>query len=256
MAAALDPVWIMRASEKEPDSWQAAFLRSHRKRMLISASRQSGKSTATAAKALHVALFVSGALVLLMSKSQKQASELLRKVKEFHRPFKEAFPVRAESVLQFELKNNSRVLSLPSDEGTVRGYSGADLVVIDEASRVADAVFNSATPMLGVSQGALVLLSTPYGRRGFFYNEWEHGGDEWERFKTTASDCPRYTEDFLALERKRMGPRQFEEEYGGAFVEDLEDARNPRVFSGNERLLDEIFSDDIPVISAKKGENP
>ena len=70
-------------------------------------------------------------------------------------------PVVAESALRLELANGSRVVSLPGDEKNIRGYSGVTLLVIDEAARVADELYYAVRPMLAVSQGRLVALSTP-----------------------------------------------------------------------------------------------
>ena len=86
-------------------------------------------------------------------------------------------PALAESALRLELANGSRVVSLPGDEGTVRGFSGVSLLVIDEASRVPDDLYRSVRPMLAVSQGRLVCLSTPFGQRGFFYEYWRAGAE-------------------------------------------------------------------------------
>jgi hypothetical protein len=55
--------------------------------------------------------------------------------------------------------------------------------------------------MLAVSQGRLVVLSTPFSKRGWFHTEW-HGGNEWERIKITAEQFPRFTSDYLAEERR------------------------------------------------------
>lgn len=236
---ALDPTEVMKRSGKTPDDWQAQMLRSNSKRIIITAARQSGKTEATAAKALHQLLYQPGSLALLVSASQKQASEVLRRLKSQFQPFAPSFPVETESVLAFELRNGSRCLSLPSDSAAVRGFAAAQLVVVDEASRVRDSVWNALTPIVAVSGGTVILLSTPNGRTGFFFSEWQAGGDEWQRF--TATECPRHDAAFLANERKRMGERNFREEYGAEFVEDLEDARNPRVFAGKEALLDRVF---------------
>ena len=244
---ALDPAEIMRRSGKAPDNWQIEMLRSTSRRILISASRQCGKTEATSARALHQLLYSPGSLVLLISVSQKQASEVLRRLKSLFRPFADAFRVEAESALAFELRNGSRCLSLPSDSAAVRGFAAAQLVIVDEASRVADTVYSALTPILAVSGGTLVLLSTPAGRRGFFHAEWKDGGDQWERFSVTADQCPRHHAAFLEKERNRMGERVFREEYGAEFVEDLEDARNPRVFAGHEDLVDRIFMGPEPL---------
>ena len=55
------------------------------------------------------------------------------------------------------------------------------LLIIDEAARVPDDLYRAVRPMLAVSDGRLICLSTPYGKRGFFYEAWANGGDDWPR---------------------------------------------------------------------------
>jgi hypothetical protein len=81
-------------------------------------------------------------------------------------------PPESESALQLELENGSRIVSLPGKEGTIRGYPGARLLAIDEAAWVPDDLYLAVRPMLAVSDGRLVALSTPHGTRGWFYEAW------------------------------------------------------------------------------------
>ena len=64
--------------------------------------------------------------------------------------------LKAASALRAEMANGSRILALPGSETTVRGYSAADLIVIDEAARVGDSLLQAVRPMLATSQGRLV----------------------------------------------------------------------------------------------------
>src|SRR6202043_502550 len=82
---------------------------------------------------------------------------------------------------ELRLSNQSEVVSLPCREETVRGYSRVGLLVIDEAARVPDDLYRAVRPMLAVSAGQLICLSTPYGKRGFFHDAWVHGGADWAR---------------------------------------------------------------------------
>ena len=77
--------------------------------------------------------------------------------------------------------NGSRIVGLPGNEATVRGFSAVALMLVDEASRVSDDLYRAIRPMLAVSDGTLWLMSTPFGKRGFFYEAWANGGDTWER---------------------------------------------------------------------------
>ncbi len=103
------------------------------------------------------------------------------------------------------LENGSRIVALPGSEQTIRGFSGATLLILDEASRIEDPLYYSVRPMLAVSGGRLVALSTPFGKRGWFHGAWEEGGPGWERVKITAYDCPRISPVWLEQERQQIG---------------------------------------------------
>ena len=132
-------------------------------------------------------------------------------------------PKRIENnKLSLALDNRSRIVSLPSSEATIRGYSGAALIIEDEASRVSDDLYYAIRPMLAVSGGKLILMSTPFGKRGHFFHEWTEGGDTWERIKITAYECPRIDREFLEEERQTMPALFFKSEYEGEFTETLD----------------------------------
>ena len=201
-----------------PDPWQVRLLRSKADKTLLLCSRQSGKSTVTAALALHEVVFHPKSLVLLLSPSLRQSQELFRKVTDFRNKLSEPIPVADESALRVELKNGSRIVALPGTEETVRGFSGVRLLVVDEAARVDDPLYYAIRPMLAISGGRMVCLTTPFGKRGFFYNEWT-GDRPWDRVKVTASECPRISEKFLGEERASLGERWYQQEYECSFEE-------------------------------------
>jgi hypothetical protein len=168
-----DPARILTSARMDPDAWQTGLLSSTSKRILMLACRQSGKSTTAAALALRTALTRSGSLILLLSPSLRQSGELFRdKVQRLYSALGRPLPAVQESALQMTLANGSRIISLPGDEETVRGFSGAGLLVLDEAARIPDALYYSVRPMLAVSGGCLVALSTPFGKRGWYHTEW------------------------------------------------------------------------------------
>lgn len=148
LALALDPVLLMQQAGIEPDPWQAGVLRSTSPRLLLNCCRQSGKSTTTAGLALHTAIYEPESLTLLLSPGERQSKELLRKVFDVYRAMDRPVPSDAENKLELELTNGSRIVALPGTEGTIRGYSGARLLVVDEASRVPDALYRAIRPML------------------------------------------------------------------------------------------------------------
>ncbi len=220
LAMALDRVAFAReALGFEPDSWQAKVLRWSGRRLLMNCCRQSGKSTTAAVLALHEAIYRPGSLVLLVSPSLRQSGELFRKVTDLL----SRLPVRPrlteDNKLSLTLEGGSRVVSLPSSEATIRGFSGASLIVEDEASRVPDELYRAIRPMLATSGGRLVLMSTPWGQRGHFYEEWKDGGPLWERVQVTAYECPRIPDAFLEEERRSLGDLFFRSEYLCEFTE-------------------------------------
>jgi len=219
--SSLDPAQVLIRAGIEPDPWQFEVLRSSHRRILLNCSRQSGKSTVAAARAVHQALYVPGSLVLLISPSQRQSMELFRTCKSLYRdPSVLQSEPPAESLLRLELPNGSRILSLPGqDSATIRGFSGCSLLVVDEAARVSDDIYSSVRPMLAVSGGRFVGLSTPAGKRGWFHREWMGEGD-WFTVQITASDCPRISPMFLAEEEQSLGPEMFAQEYGCEFLDD------------------------------------
>lgn len=156
-------------------------------------------------------------MVLLVSPSLRQSSELFRKVKDFMALLPHPPELDEENKLSLEFANGSRIVSLPSSEGTIRGFSGVTLLIEDEASRVPDALHNAVRPMLAVSGGAMVLMSTPFGRRGHFFEAWENGKDAWERIEVDATQCPRISPTFLANEKRTLGDWWYDQEYGCQF---------------------------------------
>ena len=204
----------------EPDAKQSLVLRAQARQGILNCSRQWGKSTVTAAMAVHRAFAAPESLVLVLSPSERQSAEFLRKAASFVR--KLGLPVRGDgdndvSVL---FPNESRIVGLPGKEKTVRGFSKVSLLLIDEASRVEDDLYDAVRPMLAVSDGDLWLMSTPYGRRGFFYDTWENCDPEWLRIEAPASECPRIKPAFLKRMKTSMSERKYRQEYCREFVGD------------------------------------
>jgi hypothetical protein len=215
---ARDPASILTRAGMDPDPWQTDLLRSFDGRVLILASRQVGKSLTAAGLALREALLTPGSLTLLLSPTLRQSSELFRdKVLRLYSGMGRPLSAVQESALQLSLANGSRIVSLPGSEATIRCFSSVALLVIDEAARVPDPLYQAVRPMLAVSAGKLVCLSSAYARLGFFYEAWTKGGPEWRRVKVTAAECGRIDPAFLAEERAVLGDRIYSREYACVF---------------------------------------
>jgi len=243
LTLALDRARFMRSVGLEPDKWQADFLKSEAERVLLNCSRQSGKSTVTSVLAVHKAKFRAGSLTLLISPSLRQSLELYAKVVDVYL----ATGGTLDDVLATELRlpNGSRIASLPSSEKTIRGFSKVDLLICDEASRIDDALYYAVSPMLAVSGGRLIMLSTPFGKRGVFHDLWVNSPD-YEKIMITADKCPRISKAFLESEKRSMPSRTFRQEYFCEFLQ-TDDA----IFSYDDVIG--MVSDDIMPLFA--GEN-
>jgi Terminase large subunit, T4likevirus-type, N-terminal len=224
IALSLSPVELFRrATGNDPDRWQVRALNSTASRQIWNVARQCGKSHLAAILALREALFNPGSLVLLVSPSLRQSSELYRKYSEaFHRVMLEGH-VAAESTLRMELTNGSRVVSLPGTGDSTRGYSKVQLLLIDEASRVDNTLINALKPSLAVTKGGgkLIALSTPnaLGPDNWFAGCWFYQ-DSWEHYEVKASQCPRISKEFLINELREQGPTIYQQEYECRFIAD------------------------------------
>jgi hypothetical protein len=199
---ASDAVEFARTRLKfEPDERQSEVLLSNAKRGILNCTRQWGKSTIAAAMAVYRAYMRAKSVVLVASPTNRQSAELIRKAAEMVVRLGIRPRGDGDNETSLLLPNGSRIVGLPGIEGTVRGFSAVSLLLIDEAARVEDAMYKALRPMLAVGEGDLWLMSTPRGKRGFFYECWAHGGPEWFRVGVPATECARISRAFLEGER-------------------------------------------------------
>src|SRR6266478_4362020 len=209
-------------------------------RGIVNCTRQWGKSMVAAVKAVHRAYCQPDSLILVLSPSARQSGEFVRKAEEFVSRL--GIKVRGDGAneISIALPNRSRIVGLPHNEATLRGFSKVNLMLIDEASRVEDKLYRAMRPTLAVGNGDLWLMSTPNGKRGFFHAEWTAGGEQWQRISATAEECPWINADFLADERKSMTDALFRQEYMCEFSE-----AEGRAFS--QESIDAAFQDFEPM---------
>jgi hypothetical protein len=144
-------------------------------------------------------------------------------------------PAVEDSATTLALANGSRVASLPDSADTLVGFSAPRLVVIDEGARTSDETFLAVVPMLTVSRGRLVCMSTPLGKRGWFSEAWHDEAAAWERVIFKASMNPRLDPAYLAEMRRILGDRWYNQDFECSF----EDAIG-QVFS--QTSIDAAFS--------------
>jgi hypothetical protein len=199
------------------DPWQRQLLPSRSPAVMLNCCRQSGKSTTAAIVALHTAIYDPG-LTLCVSPSLRQSRELFAKVMLFLKSIEPVIPLEEDNKSSCELSNGSRIVSLPGDPDTVRGFSAPKLVITDEAGYVSDQMQAALAPMLAVSRGRTIDMSSPNGRRGYFFENWVNG-EGIERIRIIGRECPRISAEFLDQQRKKLGPVIFAQEFEGEFTD-------------------------------------
>ena len=175
MLSGLSPAHYLENIGTTPYDWQQEVLDPSAKRLILLCARQAGKSLVVGMKALSRIKYYDNSLVLLISPQQFKSRELMRKI-EGLMIFDNSLPLLIKNNdFEKEFANGSRIVALPGSEQSIRGYSGPSMIIIDEASRVADGSYRGSRPMMAGADTTLILLSTPFGKRGFFHQAWEEG---------------------------------------------------------------------------------
>src|SRR5262249_20490528 len=161
-----------------------------------------------------------GRLTLVASGSEEQSVELFRKMIYAYNVLGRPVSAARQLVSEIEFSSGSRVVALPNNPDTVRSKSGVSLLVLDEASRISDDLIVAVLPMILASQGRLIMLSTPCGQRGFFYEQWINHDPRWERIAALAPECPRFKPEDLEEQRRLLGERGYAQECLCQFLHD------------------------------------
>ena len=184
---AIDRSYYMESLGFRCFPWQKAVLDSEGKRKVINGARQSGKSTIVSGVPCHTARFCPGSISIIGAPTENQANETMSKVIGFCRSDPDYPKMLKCSNEEIKLENGSRIIVRPAKSDTFRGYSCPRVIVLDEASRIEeDAYTSGARPMLTDNpEGELYLISTPFGREGFFYRAMteDNAADVWERYE-------------------------------------------------------------------------
>jgi Terminase large subunit, T4likevirus-type, N-terminal len=218
LAARLDPVELARSQGWEPDPWQQEVLRSRSQWVAVNACRQAGKSATASLLGVWTAVYVPGSTVVVVSPSQRQSGELFRRMMVSYRALGRPVSIEAENLSRVELESGSRIIAVPGDADTVRGLAGVTLLIIDESSRVSDDLYAAVAPMLAVSGGRMVAISTPWGRRGWWHRACTDPLLGWDVTTVPATECARITPAFLEQARASMTDAEFRSEYLCEFI--------------------------------------
>ncbi len=206
------------------DAWQKLYMNNANtaSRIAIAASRQSGKSTVTAQVVAHCLLFIPGFMCLVASRSLRQASHYLNKVRDAVLSVVPREAMVQMNRLSMELPNGASIVSIPCAQPDAgRGFS-PHLVILDEAAFAPEELFRAITPSLAATQGALHMLSSPNGRQGYFFEAFEGEAKSvfWNQ-RVHWKDCPRITQEIADMERIALGDLYFKQEFEAQFITPL-----------------------------------
>ena len=184
LAGALSPSYYLREAGFEPYEWQSPVLFPSLKPKLLLTCRQAGKSTIIAGKVESTCRYEAGSDALIICPAQDQSKEVMHKLSDFVNMHDDP-RLKADAVYEKTWVNSSRVMSLPGSERSVRGYSDPRFIVLDEGSRIKDVTYNATIPMTAGGVTEILALSTPYGKRGWFYRAWTSDSSVWDKIMVT-----------------------------------------------------------------------
>lgn len=233
----------MRMAGYTPDPWQQEMVECDDRKIAVLCTRRAGKSLGVADKVLAKCLLNSNYPCLIFSPTEDQSKEFLSYVAMLNDALGCPIPLVRQSMTELAWANGSRVKAKPDSPKGSRGFTPR-LIVIDEAAQVSDELRLSVQPMTILGNTEEIVLSTPYGKMGWFFDLWDSKEKlaQWRQFKVTAYECPRIDPAELELHRHTMPKRWFEQEYMLAF-NDAVDAvfSKETIESAVYRGSDELF---------------
>ena len=204
------------------DDWQKEVMNT-KGNIVLRSGRQVGKSFIISHKVGEYAVKNKKKTVLVIAAVERQAQLLFEKILTYvHDNYRSYIKKGKDKPTKSKLTlNNGTVIHcLPSGLSGygIRGYT-VDLLVADEAAFIPEDVWTAVTPMMAITKGNIIMLSTPFGRGGYFYECFND--PSYTTFHVSSEDCPRKNQEFLDREKGRMSDLQYAQEYLGEFIDEL-----------------------------------
>nr|AIF26382.1 hypothetical protein [uncultured bacterium fosmid pJB16B1] len=185
--------------------WQQRWVSDPRRFKIGMWSRQTGKSFSTACEAVTDCAAQgqnSSDLWVVLSAGERQALEWMEKAKKWAQALKftvdsyEEIRGSADALIsraEIRFGNGSRIVAIPANPDTARGYSGNlildEFAIHEKPFDIWAAIYPSITnPLTGEKK--LRIVSTPKGRGNKFADLWEHN-EGYSKHKVTIEDAVR-----------------------------------------------------------------
>ena len=212
-----------------PTFYQEKLLRDMSKRIVVRMSRQAGKTTTIAVKAIWFAVTHPKTLTLIIAPSKRQSMIMMDRIQGFLMSLPSSLRRKLvykmlRTVIYF--KNGSQIVALPCSVHLLRGYT-AHMILADEAAffRDDETIFYSVLyPMLSTTDGWLIVSSTPWGKNSVFYRM--NQDPNFSKHVVTWRDVVKsglIKKEFIDEMRKQLPVERFKMEFEAEFIED-EDA--------------------------------
>ncbi len=200
------------------DSWQKKLI-TCKKDITVVSGRQCGKTAGVSVVIGEEAINVPNSYILIGAYVIEQAEHIFWKVKDYMFAKHDKQIVGRPTLHFMELKNGSKIIcKAVGDTGAGMRGPTVTLLVLDEAAFIPDRAWIAIEPVISVSKGRTILLSTGQCKKGFFYKSTLN--KDVEQFKVSARDCPRHTKEFLDRKEAELSPIAFAQEYLGEFLDD------------------------------------
>ncbi len=228
----VDPLsWLEAYTRFKPFPYQDQLIRDYRCRLrVVRKARQIGITTAIAQEAIWKAYTRPNRLILIVSPSGRQSDKPMRIIQGIVGNSPElAVHVINKNRHELTLDNGSSILALPNNPDRLRNYS-ADDIYLDEAAHFLndEPVMGAIRPMLIAKGGSFTIVSTPFGKRGLFWDQYNVALGQmdtnplvraYEMYPSWISPLIKKADIEEQLETGEMSEFEHRQEYRGEFIE-------------------------------------
>lgn len=194
--------------------------KSHSNSAIVLSGRQIGKTFIMSIKALAYALVHPNSTILIVSPSLRQSLHIMRYVNDHISKLKLKKYTSLLNKVEVEFINKSRIISLPCNPHTIRGYT-CNVIIVDEANFIEEELIEEVLfPTLATTKGLMWMISTPNIKDHIFYKLYCNPPSGWVKFTIPSSMNPLIPKEFLEEQRNILGAF-YEREYECKYIEEM-----------------------------------
>ena len=208
--------FVREVREANPVEWQQDELQALDEgctRISVRSGHGVGKTTWLAWVVIHHLLFRTPCKIACTAPSAPQLFDVLAaEIKKWFRQLPEFLqqPIEVSSDRLYWRNSPSnfctfRTARVETPEALQGIHEGYVLLVVDEASGVHDAIFESGSGSMSTAGAITLLTSNPTRRSGFFFKTQTEWADEWRVRKVSCFDSLLVTPKYIEEQRKRYG---------------------------------------------------